>query len=525
MRSAITFRKTALIALLAVSVLISGSTVHAQTIPTSSTAPTTSAGALAALESKIRTRLSVPEVRRGQVGIKVVSLDTGRVVFEENAEKYFMPASNMKNFTVATAIERLTPDFRYVTVVYAAAKPDGEGTISGPIRIAGRGDVSFSYSFNDGDRDKGIDRLADALIASGVKRIDGDIIADETYFSGSALPNGWEWDDLQFYYGAEVSALPVNDNVVNLSVAPGPVGYSCSVKMKPAHLVMRVVNKCMTTATGTARTLRIHKPLDQNIIEISGDLPAGNDGYSGNVAVSRPAVMFAELLKERLAAKGVSVAGRGIAINSKNMIPAGSTVEVAKVESPPLALIAAKTMKPSQNMYTETLLWTLGEEIGRKSALPDDKRAMNADSSELGRSVVKDFLKSIGVAEDAVLQSDGSGLSRHNLVTPASIVQLYTYMAKQSKFSQAWRDSLTIGGVDGTLQNRFKGTRGQANVRGKTGTINQVSALSGYLTTAAGENLAFSVLVNGVPEGRMRVGLIDEIILMLVNYDGKTESN
>ena len=118
--------------------------------------------------------------------------------------------------------------------------------------------------------------------------------------------------------------------------------------------------------------------------------------------------MFAELLKERLAAKGVNVAGRGIAINSKNMIPAGSTVEVAKVESPPLALIAAKTMKPSQNMYTETLLWTLGEEIGRKSALPDDKRAMNADSSELGRSVVRDFLKSIGVAEDAVLQSDAT---------------------------------------------------------------------------------------------------------------------
>lgn len=521
MRPVNTFRRSAFIALFAAAVLAAGLTASGQTVATSSTAPTTSAGALAALESRIRTRLSAPEVRRGQVGIKVVSLDTGQVIFEENAEKYFMPASNMKNFTVATAIEKLTPDYRYVTAVYAAAKPDGEGTVAGPIRIAGRGDVSFSYSFDDGDRNKGIDRLADALIASGVKRIDGDIIADETYFTGSALPNGWEWDDLQFYYGAEVSALPINDNVVSLSVTPGPAGYSCSVKMNPAHLVMRVVNKCMTTAAGTPRTLRIHKPLDQNVIEISGDLPIGNNGFSGNVSVSRPAVMFAELLKERLVEKGVSIAGRGIAINSKNLIPAGSTVEIAKVESPPLALIAAKTMKPSQNMYTETLLWTLGEEVGRRSASPEDKRALTADSSDLGRAVVKEFLKSIGVAEDAVLQSDGSGLSRHNLVTPASIVQVYTYMAKQSKFSQAWRDSLTIGGVDGTLQNRFKGTRGQANVRGKTGTINQVSALSGYLTTASGENLAFSVLVNGVPEGRMRVGLIDEIVLMLVNYDGK----
>jgi D-alanyl-D-alanine carboxypeptidase/D-alanyl-D-alanine-endopeptidase (penicillin-binding protein 4) len=175
-------------------------------------------------------------------------------------------------------------------------------------------------------------------------------------------------------------------------------------------------------------------------------------------------------------------------------------------------------------MYTETLLWTLGEEIGRKASAPGDRRAANADSSELGRAVVKDFLKSIGVAEDAVIQSDGSGLSRHNLVTPSSVVQLYTYMAKQSKYSQAWRDSLTIGGVDGTLQNRFKGTRAQANVRGKTGTINQVSALSGYLTTAAGEQVVFSILVNGIPETRMRVGLIDEIVLMLVNLDASSNT-
>ena len=492
-----------------------------QTVPTVSSQPTEPAAAYTALTSRIRTRLEAPEIRRGQVGIKVVSLDTGRVIFEENAEKYFMPASNMKNFTVATAIEKLTPDFRYVTTAYAAAKPDSSGTITGPLRIAGRGDVSFSYGFNDGDYNKGIDRLADALSAAGVKKISGDIIGDETYFSGSPLPNGWEWDDLQFYYGAEVSALPVNDNVVNLTVSQGPVGYSCSVKMNPQHLVMRVINKCMTTAAGTPRTLRIHKPLDQNVIEISGDLPIGANGFGGFVAVSRPAEMFAALLKDRLVAKGIEVSGRTYAINEKALVPVAASVEVARIESPPMALIAAKTMKPSQNMYTETLLWTLGEEVGRKALPEGDRRAVTADSSELGRGVVKEFLKSIGVAEDAVQQSDGSGLSRHNLVTPASIVQLYTYMAKQSKYSQTWRDSLTVGGVDGTLQNRFKGTRGQGNVRGKTGTINQVSALSGYMTTASGENLVFSVLVNGVPETRMRVGLIDEIVLMLANFDGK----
>jgi D-alanyl-D-alanine carboxypeptidase/D-alanyl-D-alanine-endopeptidase (penicillin-binding protein 4) len=127
------------------------------------------------------------------------------------------------------------------------------------------------------------------------------------------------------------------------------------------------------------------------------------------------------------------------------------------------------------------------------------------------------------VAADGIIQYDGSGLSRHNLITPSAVVQLYTYMAKQSKYSQAWRDSLTIGGVDGTLRNRFKGTAAAGNIRGKTGTIDQVSALSGYLTTAAGEQLVLSILVNGVAKPSDRTGLIDDIVLELANYKGRID--
>jgi D-alanyl-D-alanine carboxypeptidase/D-alanyl-D-alanine-endopeptidase (penicillin-binding protein 4) len=136
---------------------------------------------------------------------------------------------------------------------------------------------------------------------------------------------------------------------------------------------------------------------------------------------------------------------------------------------------------------------------------------------------VKRFLTEIGVAPDGIIQHDGSGLSRHNLITPAAIVQLYTYMGKQSKFSQAWRDSLTIGGVDGTLRNRFKGTRASGNVRGKTGTIDQVSALSGYVKTAAGEELAFSMVVNGVNEGSARTSAMDAIVVSLADFDGRID--
>ena len=481
---------------------------------------------LAELQSKIRSRLMAPELRRGQVGVKIVSLDTGKVIFEENAEKYFMPASNMKNFTVATALEKLTPEFRFVTSVFAPSTPDSTGLIKGNLRIFGRGDVSISTSFSDGNYYKGLDDLADKIVAAGVKRVEGDLIADETYFVGDPVPGEWERDDLQWYYGAEISALPINDNAIDLSVKPGPSGYPCSVKMSPFNPVVRIVNQCVTTAAGTLRTLKIEKKIDRNIIEISGALPVGNAGFNRSVTVSRPAELFVALLKERLAAKGVTVTGQTRAVNTTSTgLPTEPTVEIAKLESPPLSLIAAKTMKPSQNMYTETLLWTLGENARAAATVPGGGVApvSTANSSDLGLSAVSRFLTEIGVAPDGIIQHDGSGLSRLNLITPAAVVQLYSYMGKRSRYSQTWRDSLTIGGVDGTLRNRFKGTRASGNVRGKTGTIEQVSALSGYIRTAAGEELVFSMVVNGVIDPPARTSALDEIVVSLADFDGKID--
>ena len=481
---------------------------------------------LADLQSRIRSRLFAPELRRGQVGVKIVSLNSGKLVFEQNSEKYFMPASNMKNFTVAAALEKLTPDFRFVTSVYASAPPDGSGTVKGGLRVFGRGDVSISTSFSEGNYYKGLDDLADKIVAAGVKRVEGDLIADETYFVGNPVPGEWEWDDLQWYYGAEISALPLNDNAIDLTVKPGPVGHPCAVAMLPFNPVIRIMNQCVTSAAGALRTLKIEKKVDRNIIEITGSLPVGNSGFSGSVTVSRPAELFAALLKERLAAKGVVVTGQARAVNTKPAAVVEPSVEIAKLESAPMSLIAAKTMKPSQNMYTETLLWTLGEQARAATAtMPGGgvDTASLSTSSDLGITAVKKFLTDIGVAPDGIIQHDGSGLSRHNLITPAAVVQLYVYMGKQSRFSQAWRDSLTIGGVDGTLRRRFSGTRASGNVRGKTGTIDQVSALSGYVRTAAGEELAFSIVVNGVNEPGLRTSVIDDIVVHLANFDGRID--
>lgn len=466
------------------------------------------------LQGQIRFVLSRSELQRGQVGVKIVSLNSNQTIFDQNSEKYFMPASNMKSYTVAAAIERLSPNFRFVTSVFAPSMPDSSGTLKGNLTIYGRGDVSFSTAFYDGDYYKGLDALADKIVQSGVKRIEGDLIGDDSYFSGNPTPYGWEWDDMQWYYGAEISALNINNNSVDLSVKPGSTGAQCIVQILPLSAVIKVQNTCITTAKGTKRELKVTKKLDQNILEISGSMPANDKVYEGYISVSRPAEMFIALLRQRLEKKGVTITGRNQLVNPKvKNLSQVAPIEIAKIESVPLSIIAQKTMKPSQNMFTETLLWTLGEQIG-------DKTNPNLSSAERGIAVVSNFLKQAGIASDAVKQYDGSGLSRHNLITPNSAVQLYSFMAK-SRYAQAWNDSLTIGAIDGTLRNRFKNTKAAGNVRGKTGTIDQVSALSGYVTTASGERLVFSVVVNGVAETSTRQATIDEIVVALANFNGR----
>lgn len=469
---------------------------------------------LTALQSQIRFILSRNELQRGQVGVKIVDLNTNRSIYEQNGEKYFMPASNMKSYTVAAAIERLSPNFRFSTSVYAPAMPDESGNLKGNLTIYGRGDVSFSTAFYDGDYYKGLDALAEKIVQSGVKKIEGDLVGDDSYFSGNPTPFTWEWDDMQWNWGVEISALNVNNNSVDLSVKPSSVGAPCNVLLLPASPVFKIQNTCVTSANGTPRNLKVTKKLEQNILEISGSMPANDKTYTGYIAVSRPAEMFIALLRQSLEKKGVVITGRNSLINPKmKVLSQTAPIEIAKIESVPLSIIAQKTMKPSQNMFTETLLWTLGEQLG-------DKTKPNLSSAERGIAIVSNFLTQAGIASDAVRIYDGSGLSRHNLITPNSAVQLYTFMSK-SRYAQTWTDSLTIGGIDGTLRNRFKNTKAAGNVRGKTGTIDQVSALSGYVTTAVGEKVVFSIIINGVAETSVRQATIDEIVVALANFNGR----
>jgi D-alanyl-D-alanine carboxypeptidase/D-alanyl-D-alanine-endopeptidase (penicillin-binding protein 4) len=544
--------------------------------PTPTPQPVTAASApasrsLEALRAEITEVLREPELAPAIVGVKVVSLDTGRVLFEENASKLLVPASNMKLYTVAAALDRLGADFRFITSVYASELPDKKGKLRGDLVVYGRGDPTLATRFNNGDYYKAIDELAARVVAAGVRQVEGNIVGDESYFTGPPRSPGWEWDDLQWYYGADVSALTVNDNALDLSVKPGArAGDPAAVSTGPSSPVVRVVphnkddfmdaplfltfiNNVTTVARGTKRDISVHRPLGQNFVVVSGQIAEDDPGYTGSVATARPALLFTSMLRAALEKQGVSIKGRTRVVDApmrpkqldapveagKPVMPgAGQTtateaakpvttvaagnsvknpypVEIARRESPPLSEIAAQTLKPSQNLYTELILRTLGKQFP-----PADPKLTTA---EAGLSVVRAFLNNAGVTTAHLSLVDGSGLARQNLITAESTVQLLVYMSKH-RHAQAWRDAQPVAGVDGTLRGRMRNTAAAGNLRAKTGTLNNVAGLSGYVTSAAGERLAFSIIVNHYPDDNSpRQNYMDTIAVLLASFTARSE--
>lgn len=498
--------------------------VPATVAPVASTPPTRRGGApatIAELQSRITEIIRRPGLARAQVGVKIASLDSGQVVFEENADKLYMPASNMKIYTVAAALDKLSPDFRFTTSVYASAKPDSDGAIKGDLTIYGRGDPSFAATFNNGDYWKAINDLAQKIADSGVKKVDGDLIGDESYFRGPPFGAGWEWDDLQSYDGAPISALTVNNNAVDVFVrSGGGVGSSCSVSTGPAIASVSIANRALMGPAGSRRDITITRDVGSNVIEVSGTLPMGDPGMTGIISIPDPALAFVYMLRTALLQRGVMISGRTRTITAKQRgnVPfdPSNFIELTKVLSPPLSEIAAKTLKPSQNLYTEMILRALGQIAG-----PVNDRNIRT-SSEAGHEVLKQFVATAGLDPNSYALADGSGLSRHNLISASGTLQLLVFMSRH-RYAAAFRDALPVAGVDGTLRNRMKENAATGNLRAKTGTINQVATLSGYVTSAAGERLVFSIIVNNLPqEANVRRGYIDEIASMLAAFTGKS---
>jgi D-alanyl-D-alanine carboxypeptidase/D-alanyl-D-alanine-endopeptidase (penicillin-binding protein 4) len=466
---------------------------------------------LAELRSRIEEICHQPALDPGFFAVKIASLDSGQIIFEQSANKFVRPASNMKLYTVATAIDRLTVDYHFITSVYAKEKPE-DGKIKGDLIIYGRGDPSISTRFN-GDYFKGINDLADRIVAAGVKRVKGDLVGDESYFNGSPIGSGWEWEDLTWSYGAPVSALSVNDNAIDLNIKPGAtVGAAVNVTTGPANAsFITIVNRATTSPKELRSNLQIYRGLGANTVELTGTLPLGDAGFRGGVAIPNPPLAFVSMLRDALLKRGVKIDGQLRTVNHRSGIsvlprmPAGFNsptgtinqfpIEITSWSSPAFAVIAAQTLKPSQNQYTEIILRTLG----RTQPQLNSETGREQTDEEAGLAIVRSFLRQTGIADNEVALNDGSGLSRNDLISANATVQLLTYMAKHKYFAQ-FRDALPIAGVDGTLSSRMRGTPAEKNVRAKTGSLSSVASLSGYVTTAGGEHLVFSMMLNNYPD-------------------------
>ena len=486
---------------------------------------------LADLQARIEQIVRQPALEPGIFAVKIVSLDTGDVIFEQSANKFVRPASNMKLYTVAAALDRLTPDYHFITSVYAKEKAD-KGTIKGDLIIYGRGDPSFAARFNNGDYFKGINDLAERIVAAGVKRVKGDLVGDESYFNGAPLGSGWEWEDLTWAYGAQVSALTVNDNAIDLTVKPGEkVGAPVLITSGPPATFMTVANRATTSARGSKSNLQIYRGLGANTLEIAGSVPLGDNGWTGSVAIPDSALAFVTMLKDSLMKRGVKIDGRVRTIDGRSgasIVPNPSIVsapatnvssrpmpfEIASLQSPAFNVIAANTLKPSQNLYTEIILRTIGKITSTNP---------NQTNEDAGLIVVRDFLRQAAARESDLALNDGSGLSRNDMITANATVQLLTFMSKHKYFAQ-FRDALPIAGVDGTLRTRMRGTPAEGNLRAKTGSLSSVASLSGYVTTAAGEHLVFSMMLNNYPDaGALRRDSIDAIAVLLASFAGRTQ--
>ena len=496
---------------------------------TSATAPAENAPrTIAELQSRIDQIVHQPALEPGFFAVKIVSLDTGAVIYEQDANKFVRPASNMKLYIVATAFDRLTPEYHFITSVYAKEKPE-DGKVKGDLIIYGRGDPSIAARFNNSDYFKGINDLADRTVAAGVKRVKGDLVGDESYFAGAPLGSGWEWEDLTWSYGAPVSALSINDNAIDLNVKPGDRVDAAVIFTTgpPASSFITILNRATTSARGSRSDLHIYRALGANTLELSGTLPLGDAGFVGGVAISDPALAFVSMLRDALTKRGVKLEGRVRTVSQARdslVVPSTAAVsgpfEITALQSPRFAEIAAHTLKPSQNQYTELILRTLGR---TQRASLDTTAGRVRDDEEAGLEIVRSFLRQAGVGDNDVALNDGSGLSRNDLISANTTVQLLTFMTKH-KYFEPFREALPIAGVDGTLRTRMRGTPAEGNLRAKTGSLSSVASLSGYVTTAGGEHLVFSMMLNNYPDAAaVRRDSIDAIAVLLASFNGKSQ--
>ncbi len=473
---------------------------------------------LEGLDRSIRAHTQQEHFAESFWGIKIESLDNGRVLFEHNADRLLQPASTAKIFTAALALDRLGPQFRLRTSFYAKEPPSRSGTLNGDLFVYGRGDVSFSARFHDGDDTASFAPIIEAVKRAGIRQIRGGLVGDVTYFRGPPFGAGWTWDDLQSDYGAEVTALSYEDNVVDLILTPGSAtGSTCRIQTHPQTACLTFVNRTITVDSGDPRLIELYRPNGGNGFYVTGQLPIGGTNWIDAIPVHAPPLWFIEQLQRTLKTNQIRIRRPPRIIDWLSPLDErpdyARMVEVAFVESPPMEEVVRVMMKQSQNLYAQTILLQVGHH--RQSLQSQSNPGITTEQA--GIAELQDFIAEAGIPSRNVELEEGSGLSRRALVTPNALVALLRYMA-QHRYSEAFQASLPVAGVDGTLRRRMIGTSAQGRVRAKTGTLAHVHTLAGYVTTAAGERLVFAFMLNNLPEASAYVSSdLDTLVILLAS--------
>jgi serine-type D-Ala-D-Ala carboxypeptidase/endopeptidase (penicillin-binding protein 4) len=469
---------------------------------------------------RVDAALAATGPNKGAWGILVEDSASGEVLYARNPDGYFMPASNAKLFTTALALATLGPDYRVRTTVASPGILDAKGVLGDDLILIGRGDANLSnrkFPFakreeRDGPPEKVMAQFADAVAARGVKEITGDVIADDSLFQHEKFPSGWLVDDILWSYGAAVSAIAVNDNTFSLDVRPGtqdgdPARYDAGL----AADFYTVENSVVTSPRGSVEKLALARDPGSHLLHLSGTIPADAPVRRLTIAIEEPAEYAASLLTHLLEARGVKVDGHPRARHTIDPAapPAPLQTILTERNSVPLSDEIRLTNKNSENLHAELLLLLSAHEKAG---------ARNYDDA---MSFASNFYRSAGIADSDVVFSDGSGLSRKDLVTPRAVVQLLRYAAKQP-WGELYRSTLPESGEDGTLSERMKNTPATSRIFAKTGTIGHGNALSGYATTVHGERLAFSILGNNNNMHAQDANkVIDAICLAMVEELGR----
>lgn len=444
--------------------------------------------------------LTDPMFRSANWGVLIVDPTDGDTLYSRNAGKLFMPASNQKLLTGAVSLAELGADFRFETQVLGAAYPVN-GILTGDLAVIGSGDPSVSDSLA-GSALAPLRALADSLAARGIKEITGRLIRGADVFPDSSLGYGWAWDDLDYGYSAPVDELFFNEGFATVTVYGGDrPGAPVRIRTAPASSLPRIGRVDVVTGMPCCmERSRVQWQGDMRgrhpVVDLRGSVRP-RDSVTVTVALRHASGAWLDAFAEVLAERGIVVHG---GVEPDALADTSGMSVLATRRSPPLSAILARFEKPSQNQIGELLFKTLG------------RVRTGSGTADSGRVVVERQLLAWGADSAGFAVRDGSGLSRHNYVSPETIVRLLDAMRQRPDFDVFYQ-ALPLAGVEGTLEKRMLGTPAERNVRAKTGTLDKARALSGYVTAADGRLLLFSMIANNHVVANREVERVQDALL------------